>query len=108
MWRDTMPLQIGSEYVPYQLQIETTNVCNLNCVGCMRATDDEPKNHMKPELFYHILDMIDCKVSVTPWINGEPTLHPNFVEFALEMNKRKQRYCLNSNAQIWKENIMMA
>ena len=44
-------------FVPYQLQIEVTNVCNLNCVGCMRESDKEPKSHMSPELFYHILDM---------------------------------------------------
>jgi len=101
--------QIESKmYTPYQLQIETTNVCNLRCVGCMRASESNTLGHMKPELFYKILDMIDCKVSVTPWINGEPTLHPSFHSFALELNRRNQRYCLNSNAQIWKEEIMQA
>lgn len=93
-------------YIPYQLQIETTNVCNLNCIGCMRASDTKTQNHMKPDLFYNILNMIDCNVSVTPWINGEPTLHPEFAEFAKVMNYRNQCYCLNSNAQLWKENVM--
>ena len=96
------------KFIPYQLQIEVTNICNLNCAGCMRASESDTLSNMKPDLFYYILDMIDCNVSVTPWINGETTLHPKFYEFALEMNRRKQRYCLNSNAQIWNENAFQA
>ena len=92
-------------YKPYRLQIETTSVCNLNCKGCLRETDPD-LGHMEPDLFYHILDMIDIDLPLFPWINGEPLLHPKFHEFALEMNGRGQRYCLSTNGQLWKEDSM--
>ena len=101
-------------YSPYRLQIETTSYCNLNCKGCLRETDTDLGQlgpgfgAMESDLFYHILDMIDTNLPLFPWINGEPLLHPKFHEFALEMNKRNQRYCLSTNGQLWKEDSFQA
>jgi MoaA/NifB/PqqE/SkfB family radical SAM enzyme len=90
---------------PYQVQVEVSSYCDLKCYGCMRNNDSSKKAFMEPELFYEILDKIDFPCVLTPWINGEPTMHKEFHKFAKKMNEKKQRYCLTSNASKWHDDI---
>jgi len=93
---------------PYQLIIEMTNVCNLRCKFCYRNTDSTSMGYITEDLFYSIMNKVDCNVSVTPWINGEPTLHPKFHEFAKYMNEKNQKYCVTTNGKEWKEETFQA
>jgi MoaA/NifB/PqqE/SkfB family radical SAM enzyme len=41
---------------PRQIQVETTNICNHRCEFCAYTVMQRPKKHIKPELFYRIVE----------------------------------------------------
>lgn len=68
---------------PDRVYIESTNVCNLECVMCPTGLhlDTRPKGYMDWELFTSIVDEIAPfaeAVVLHSW--GEPLLHPRIVE----------------------------
>lgn len=82
---------------PRRLVLEMTNRCNLNCVMCGRnAADFQPTQFQKEWLNYFqpVIHLIE-EVTLMGW--GEPTVHPDFVEFlgwAWEKGLRKY-FCTN-------------
>lgn len=49
--RDVIPLSS-----PYNIQIETSSICNMNCVYCGHSKHLYPERNMDMELFLEILD----------------------------------------------------
>lgn len=71
------------------LQMELTNRCNLKCVECPNRLMKRERHFMSEEIFDviladYILDLKYGKNSMLPTIilhkDGEPLLHPNFLE----------------------------
>jgi len=64
--------------------VEPTDICNLNCITCIRNIWDEPQGLMNEETFSRILASAS-HISPLPTIYfgglGEPTAHPNIVEW---------------------------
>jgi len=82
---------------PQRLVFEMTNVCNLNCVMCGRnSAEFKPVYFDKSRLslFDDIAHQIE-EVTLMGW--GEPTMHPNFVEFLEWASKHDLRkyFCTN-------------
>ena len=66
---------------PRRLVLELTNRCNLNCVMCGRnAADFQPTQFQMEWLKYFepVRNLVE-EVTLMGW--GEPTVHPDFVEF---------------------------
>ena len=82
---------------PRRLVLELTNRCNLNCVMCGRnAADFQPTQFQMEWLKYFepVRNLVE-EVTLMGW--GEPTVHPDFVEFlrwAYESGMRKY-FCTN-------------
>jgi len=67
--------------LPYQIYIEVTNVCNLQCTHCPRIDMKRKKHHMSLELFEKTIKKISFyRPFVDLYIQGEPLLHPKIVD----------------------------
>jgi len=82
------------------IQIEITNDCNYKCLMCPNKDMTRPVGYMDFKLFKKV---VDESYKISKGINfsffGEPTLHPNFLEY-LEYLKNRPKSCkviINSN-----------
>lgn len=70
-----------------RVYIEPTDLCNLDCVTCMRNVWDEPSGRMSMNTFEHILEGLR-DVQPTPDVFfggfGEPLSHPHIVEMIVQ------------------------
>ncbi|MFW6002588.1 MAG: radical SAM protein, partial [archaeon] len=77
-----------------------TTSCNKGCPYCFATSvrEEYGKSVMDMETFNTLLDKIEnSKNSRAKLLGGEPTLHPQFVEFLDEIIKRKVPTTLISN-----------
>ena len=78
--------KIASDFPCYVL-IEPVSSCNLKCPMCFQSDNSfikkEYMGKMNPDLFKKIVD--ECEIGGTKAITfgsrGEPTIHPNFIDF---------------------------
>jgi len=71
------------EEFPYDITIEVTNNCNLNCVFCARQKMSREKGFMSMDLYKNIIDEIASKRPfsyVHLYGIGEPTIDPDIIE----------------------------
>jgi len=62
------------------ISFELTNFCNFSCTHCYRV---HGKSFLSPDLFYKALTEAENLGAIMVGFNGgEPTLHPQFLEFA--------------------------
>src|SRR5262249_1716259 len=78
---------------------------NFFCNYCMSPTSVRPKGFMEENLFKHIADQLPgfSTRSVALHIDGEPTLHPKFIEFVEYLNAKGIRVGLLSNGTTLKD-----
>jgi MoaA/NifB/PqqE/SkfB family radical SAM enzyme len=73
-----------------RVYVEPTNLCNLDCVTCMRNVWDEDSGYMSSEIFNEVLDGIKT-VHPVPSIFfggfGEPLTHPAIVEMVAQSHQ---------------------
>lgn len=84
-WTDNAKNQFVSEW-PLLVDIETSSLCNLKCPMCYTITDEFKEKVcarlMSEKLFNKIIDEISGKVyAIRLSLRGEPTLHPQLVDF---------------------------
>jgi|GEM_PF-5048845 len=79
--------------------LELNSRCNFHCQYCRSSTSTRQKSFMAPELFRHLLPQLKdiTKQPLRLHIDGEPTLHPQFLELALEANGAGHRIELATN-----------
>lgn len=65
---------------PFCVQIEITNVCNLDCGMCPRHHVDVPRQHMDFEVLKKVLSLLDRVDEVSLVGLGEPFTHPLIFE----------------------------
>lgn len=71
---------IPNRYVPYLLNIELTNTCNLNCTHCYKEANSSKPSHIdlcKLEELLSFLNSNNLSITLT---GGEPTIHKSFEE----------------------------
>jgi len=87
-------------------QFALNNACNANCGFCNFARDKFPKAHWKYVERQGALDAIDTLyrngVRYLVWTGGEPTLHPNLIEFTEHASNLGMKVMLVSNAGLFK------
>ena len=67
---------------PFWVNIEATNLCNLDCIFCSRQLATCPKGYMDDEVLDRIVEEVrqypGTAIRVAGW--GEPLIHPHFAE----------------------------
>lgn len=84
-WAKYAENQFLSDY-PLLVDVEVSSLCNLHCPMCYTITDAFKSKVntqlMEEKLFKKIIDEIEGKVpAVRLSLRGEPTLHPQFLEY---------------------------
>jgi molybdenum cofactor biosynthesis enzyme MoaA len=71
------------------LQIHAINQCNYLCKACSAFSSILPERIYQAEEYIEVLDKLQtyCSISTIHIMGGEPTLHPNLVEFISKIRK---------------------
>ena len=82
------------------VMIELSSTCNYHCDYCRSPQSDRQKSYMSRELFDHLLPQLRglTKRRLRLHIDGEPMLHPEFLDIALAANRAGFRLAIASNA----------
>lgn len=91
--------------IPKQIIIEATNRCNLQCRFCPLVDSKYPMGDMSLALFKFIVDSVDFKTTIIPWMNGEPLLHPRYTEMIEYIIKKNIPCYLTTNGHIWNDDL---
>ncbi len=86
---------------PYMLQIEPTNMCNLQCPVCPAGTDslERERRHMQLDEFKSLInDMDDYLLFLILWEWGEPFMHPQLPEMIKYASERDIKTLTSTNA----------
>lgn len=97
---------------PGFVQFALNNACNANCGFCNFARDKFPKSQWKYVERQGALDAIDTLyksgVRYLVWTGGEPTLHPNLLEFTQHASDLGMKVMLVSNGGLFKPDKIRA
>jgi hypothetical protein len=82
------------------VMLELSSRCNFFCDYCRSPTSDRQKSTMSRELFDHILPQLKgiTQRRIRFHIDGEPMLHPRFLELSQMVNQQGFRLAIASNA----------
>ena len=86
-----------------KLYIEPTNLCNLNCLTCVRNSWEEKSGFMSDEVFGSILKGIaefDPVPSVFIGGFGEPLMHPGIVDMVEKLHATNARVEIITNGTL--------
>lgn len=97
-----------TKYVPPpdRMYIESTNICNLNCIMCPTGLKQivRPKGYMDFDVFKQIVD------EMAPWVRattlhiwGEPLLHPRIFDMVEYCRRKGLRSEISTNATLLNE-----
>lgn len=93
-------------------QFALNNACNANCGFCNFARDKFPKSQWKYVERQGALDAIDTLykngIRYLVWTGGEPTLHPDLIEFTEYASGLGMKVMLVSNAGLFKPDKIKA
>lgn len=67
-----------SRYVPYLLNIELTNSCNLNCTHCYKEANCSKPSYIDLSELGRLLSFLNSKNLSITLTGGEPTIHKSF------------------------------
>lgn len=100
------------------IAIEVTNRCNMKCLMCVshgaelyEGQADEDPPYMDVDFFRSIIDQYvamepDVMKGVVPQFQGEPMLHPKFLELCEYLQKKDVRFGFTTNASLLKPEIV--
>ena len=93
---------------PLSVYIETTNVCNLQCIMCPNKNSKRKKGKMSHELFCKIIDEIAEKqpsITVSPFYFGEPLMDEHIFKRIEYCKSKGLSYIkLSTNGSLLSEN----
>ncbi len=87
--------------LPFSLSIEPTTACNLGCPECPSGLKQftRPTGKLNLDLHEKMLDQLSRSVFyINYYFQGEPFLHPNFLELIRSAKKRKVYTATSTNA----------
>ena len=92
---------------PKQIDIEVSSSCQLACKGCPINFGSTP-GFMDVDFFKSIIDRAKKEVPeavIVPWLNGEPLLHPNYLELIKYTDEAGFKYYITTNGMIENEEL---
>jgi organic radical activating enzyme len=90
------------------VMIEVNSKCNFHCHYCRSVGSKRQKSFMDPKLYRHLLPQLK-DITTHPirlHIDGEPTLHPLFLDLSLETNLAGHRIALATNGSNMKKEFL--
>lgn len=91
---------------PFEVALGITNRCNLDCVFCPRRFGRRPPGNMSLDLLKNLLAQVAPYVdAVDLSFDGEPFLHPQWVECVEACHQRGIRAILQTNALLMDESL---
>lgn len=89
--------------------ITTNRACNLRCKWCYaRATNFSNKNQLTLPLLKSILTLLKpFPIKNLVLIGGEPTIHPQFLDFLSVIREQKYSFSLVTNGLVFKDNVFL-
>lgn len=104
--RDYLLRRSRMKAFPFEVQIGITNRCNLDCVFCPQSVSKRKKGNMELDLLDHILNQVSPYVdTVDLSFDGEPFLHPEWVECIEACHRHKINPMLETNALLMDESL---
>jgi len=100
--------------VPKFVTLESTNICQLKCLGCGSTQNDYPKGFMDYEFFEAMVDqtsrmpidpLTGKRPILVPYANGEPLLHPHITDLMEYVLEKGLDTYITSNGMVWDENL---
>ncbi|MBI3399592.1 MAG: radical SAM protein [Deltaproteobacteria bacterium] len=86
--------------------IDITNVCNFDCIHCLRDKMESRVN-ISVDLFKKIIDQIaELGIERVSLTGGEPTLHPNFGELLTYLAEKEVEFNFVTNGWEFKERVL--
>jgi len=99
--RTQFPFSMSDAPLPPLLSVELTNHCNLGCDYCTNPTSLRPRGVMDETTLARLLDELakggTYRVSLCG--NGEPTIHPRFVDVVRRLSLVTPHLSVTSNWQ---------
>lgn len=88
------------------MTLRIISTCQNSCLHCMEESSPSRMEKMSLDTFIKTLDFIDSTSTTTINISGgEPTLHPDILEFLHEACQRNKAIFLLSNGLFLRDNI---
>jgi organic radical activating enzyme len=95
---------------PFWVNIEATNLCNLDCIFCSRQLATCSRGFMSDNVLDRIVNEVaqhpPAAIRVAGW--GEPLLHPNFVRHAAKIKQAGIPLKIYTNGLLLNEDMMAA
>jgi radical SAM protein with 4Fe4S-binding SPASM domain len=92
------PKQLG---FPIGFSIEPTTACNLGCPECPSGLKQfsRPTGNLKADVFHSAIDALSAKsLYLTFYFQGEPYIHPEFLDMVKYAHKKKLYTATSTNA----------
>lgn len=92
--------------LPYAISIEPTTACNLRCPECPSGLRNftRPTGKLSQELFQKIIDELkETLLYLTFYFQGEPYLHPQFLDMVQYAHQQKIYTATSTNAHFLDE-----
>ena len=86
------------KHQPFAISIEPTSICNLKCPECPTGTNTlkRPRGKISLTEYQNILNQLPKELTyLNLYIQGEPTMHPDFPEM-IKLAKQKKLYTSTS------------
>lgn len=91
----------GNSGLPYAASIEPTTACNLGCPECPSGLKQftRPTGKLSPDLHDRMLDSLGKQLFyINYYFQGEPFLHPQFLDLIRSAKKRRIYTATSTNA----------
>ena len=90
------------------VMLELSSRCNFHCDYCRSSSSDRQKSTMSRALFNHLLPQLPglTQRRLRLHIDGEPMLHPEFLELSLDANRAGFRLAVASNASAMRNDYL--
>ena len=93
-------------WFPLSAKVELTRRCNSHCMMCARQTLSSCPD-LESGDFNHIMDELKDIVVFSPHGFGEPLLHQDFLNFMVEVHRRKKQIQLVTNGSLLESYISL-
>lgn len=93
---------------PITLQIEPTNLCNLNCICCSRNRMEREKGYMDISLFKKIINqasIIGVK-RIHLYLHGEPLMHNKIIDMIRYIKEKGLAFTIATNGVLLNKKLM--
>ncbi len=98
------------KHQPFAISIEPTSICNLKCPECPTGTNSliRPRGKISLNVYQKILNQLPKElIYLNLYVQGEPTMHPDFPEMIKLANQKKIYTSTSTNGHFITPNLAL-